>query len=84
MIEASVARWFKDIEAELHKIANSDGDPEACLHHFLLRLYQLKRERYEDDPELFSACMALAKDNMEAVEVHLQRIYQMRLLIVER
>lgn len=84
LIEAGVTRWFKDIDAELDAIANSDDEPEACLLHFLLRLYELKRERYEADPELFAACMTLAEDNMEAVEVHLQRIHEMRLRIVER
>ena len=70
-------RWFRDIDAELHDIANSDGDPEAHLHHFLLRLYQLKRERYDADPELFKSYLELAKDNMDAVDVHLQRMHQM-------
>ena len=37
LIEAGAMRWFRDIDAELHDIANSDGDPEAHLHRFLLR-----------------------------------------------
>lgn len=84
LIEAGVTRWFKDIDVELYKIANSDGDPESCLHQFLLRIYELKRERYEADPELFSACLELAKDNMDALDVHLQRMTQMLSQIVER
>ncbi len=67
-------RWFRDIEESLARIAESDDRPKETLRRFLLTQLRLKRDRYDADPELFEAYVALGMRNYDAIHGHVERM----------
>lgn len=84
LIEARVALWFEDVEAELAAIAAAGGVPEEQLTRFLFRRYELKRAKFDADPVLFAAHLELSKLATEPIAVHLRRMQALLEEIVAR
>jgi AcrR family transcriptional regulator len=84
LLEAVGERWFAEIEAELARIAASDGDPAELLERLLVRQYEIKRARYAADPKLFAAYLELGLANMAIVERHLKRMHGELVIVMKR
>ncbi|WP_405961171.1 TetR family transcriptional regulator [Streptomyces sp. NBC_00024] len=69
--EAVTKRWLDRTTATLTAIAAEDRDPEARLRAWLAALFEAKRRKAGDDPELFATYQVLAEENGEAVGAHI-------------
>jgi AcrR family transcriptional regulator len=69
--EAVTKRWLDRATGVLAGIAEEDRDPEARLRDWLAALFEAKRRKAGDDPELFATYSVLAGENVAAVTEHL-------------
>ncbi|WP_328871245.1 TetR family transcriptional regulator [Streptomyces sp. NBC_00287] len=70
--EAVTKRWLdRTSEALAGIVAGTERDPEARLRAWLLALFDAKRHKAGDDPELFATYTVLTTENSEAVDEHL-------------
>ncbi|MFE9770736.1 TetR family transcriptional regulator [Streptomyces sp. NPDC005931] len=70
--EAVTKRWLDRTSEALAGIAaDEERDPEARLRAWLLTLFDAKRRKAGDDPELFATYMVLTGENGEAVGEHI-------------
>lgn len=77
-------RWFAEIDAALDRIVTQEPDPETALRAFIETQFRMKTARYDADPDLFRAYLALADRNPEAIQVHVQTIRCQFNRVVER
>jgi AcrR family transcriptional regulator len=68
--EAVTERWLLQAHAGLADIANSDAPAPERLRSWLKALFDAKRRKALNDPELFATFEVLAKENAEVVAVH--------------
>ncbi|MFJ3302191.1 TetR family transcriptional regulator [Streptomyces sp. NPDC086549] len=69
--EAVTKRWLDRTSEVLSVIVEAeDRDPETRLRDWVRALYDAKRRKAGDDPELFATYMVLADENVEAVAGH--------------
>ncbi|MFJ9004106.1 TetR family transcriptional regulator [Streptomyces canus] len=71
--EAVTKRWLDRTTGVLAGIAEADRDPEARLREWLAALFEAKRRKAGDDPELFATYTVLTGEN-EAVVEHLTEL----------
>ncbi len=83
LIRTLAERWFNDVEMRLAPIAQSTDSAENRLATFILTMLAIKRDRFDDDPILFRAYMALASEQMELVAMHGMRLRKMLSLILK-
>ncbi|MBC9726843.1 TetR family transcriptional regulator [Streptomyces sp. TRM68367] len=70
--EAVTMRWLDRTTQTLAGIVADEGHaPEARLHEWLAALFEAKRRKAGDDPELFATYTVLAGENGDAVRRHL-------------
>ncbi|MDN3020353.1 TetR family transcriptional regulator [Streptomyces sp. S.PB5] len=70
--EAVTKRWLDRTTEELAEIAAAaDRDPEARLRDWLTALFEAKRRKAGEDPELFATYSVLAAESGETVQWHL-------------
>ncbi|MGW1914895.1 TetR family transcriptional regulator [Streptomyces sp. NPDC002076] len=69
--EAVTKRWLDRTSAKLAGIAVADGTPEERLRAWLAALFEAKRHKAGDDPELFATYTVLADENGTAVGEHI-------------
>ncbi|MGW6014221.1 TetR family transcriptional regulator [Streptomyces sp. NPDC055210] len=69
--EAVTKRWLDRTSAVLDDIVAQDRDPEARLRDWLAALFNAKRRKAGDDPELFATYMVLTGESGEAVGEHI-------------
>ncbi|WP_020116247.1 TetR family transcriptional regulator [Streptomyces canus] len=69
--EAVTKRWLDRTTSVLAAIAAQDRDPEARLRDWLAALFEAKRRKAGDDPELFATYTVLTGENVGAVIEHL-------------
>ncbi|MFE3162157.1 TetR family transcriptional regulator [Streptomyces sp. NPDC059224] len=69
--EAVTKRWLDRTSERLSGIAAADRDPEARLRDWLWALFDAKRRKAGDDPELFATYMVLVDENGPAVTEHI-------------
>lgn len=67
LLEASVERWFRPFNLIMEEVVESDLPPREKLYQFFARRFAEKRNRYEDDPEYFMACMALGDEYRDVI-----------------
>ncbi|WP_328782873.1 TetR family transcriptional regulator [Streptomyces canus] len=72
--EAVTKRWLDRTTGMLAVIAEADGDPEARLREWLAALFEAKRRKAGDDPELFATYTVLTGENVDAVVEHLTEL----------
>lgn len=65
LLEASVERWFRELNEMMEDVVNSDLPPREKLYQFFARRLAIKRARYEEDPGYFIACMALGEEHRD-------------------
>ncbi|MFJ4684787.1 TetR family transcriptional regulator [Streptomyces sp. NPDC088789] len=69
--EAVTKRWLDRTSETLSVIAGREGDPEERLRIWLRTLFDAKRSKAGDDPELFATYMVLVDESVQAVEDHI-------------
>ncbi|MDN0201066.1 TetR family transcriptional regulator [Streptomyces sp. S.PNR 29] len=68
--EAVTKRWLDRTSEALSGIVAENRDPEARLRDWLTTLFDAKRRKAGDDPELFATYMVLTDENVTAVGEH--------------
>ncbi|MFF8968514.1 TetR family transcriptional regulator [Streptomyces sp. NPDC014995] len=82
--EAVTKRWLDRTSEALAGIVSDEGrDPETRLRAWLATLFDAKRRKAGDDPELFATYMVLTGENVEAVGEHLADLTGQLTRIVE-
>ncbi|MEV1077525.1 TetR family transcriptional regulator [Streptomyces sp. NPDC050211] len=70
--EAVTKRWLDRTSASLSGIvAATDRDPESRVRDWLQALFDAKRHKAGDDPELFATYTVLTSENSHTVDEHL-------------
>ncbi|MEV7734825.1 TetR family transcriptional regulator [Streptomyces sp. NPDC088921] len=72
--EAVTKRWLDRTTGVLAGIVEADRDPETRLREWLAALFEAKRRKAGDDPELFATYTVLTGENVEAVVEHLTEL----------
>ncbi|MBQ0830682.1 TetR family transcriptional regulator [Streptomyces sp. RG38] len=72
--EAVTRRWLDRACGELARIADAGGDPEERLRQWLRALFEAKRRKAGEDPELFATYTVLAGENGAVVGAHLAEL----------
>ncbi|MGW0600803.1 TetR family transcriptional regulator [Streptomyces sp. NPDC002776] len=73
--EAVTKRWLDRTSAVLAGIVAEGGrDPETRLRDWLLALFDAKRHKAGDDPELFATYTVLTAENSDAVDEHIEEL----------
>ncbi|MFJ7999140.1 TetR/AcrR family transcriptional regulator [Streptomyces sp. NPDC096310] len=73
--EAVTARWLSGTERVLQEIVDGAGAPgPEKLRGWLLALFDTKRHKAGDDPELFATYSVLAEEQSDAVDAHLTEL----------
>ncbi|KQV99045.1 TetR family transcriptional regulator [Streptomyces sp. Root369] len=72
--EAVTKRWLDRTTGVLAGIVEADRDPEARLREWLAALFEAKRRKAGDDPELFATYTVLTGENVDAVVEHLTEL----------
>ncbi|MFD9002182.1 TetR/AcrR family transcriptional regulator [Streptomyces sp. NPDC059582] len=81
--EAVTKRWLDRTAETLSAIVSEDRDPEYRLRAWLRALFEAKRRKAGDDPELFATYMVLTDENGEAVGEHVTDLTGQLTRIVE-
>lgn len=55
LLDAVSERWLRSMDDELEKIVNQDRDPLAKIQDWFIKLHRMKREKVQNDPELFKS-----------------------------
>ncbi|MFI9149558.1 TetR/AcrR family transcriptional regulator [Streptomyces sp. NPDC053367] len=69
--EAVTKRWLDRTAETLSVIVAEERDPRARLRDWLAALFEAKRRKAGDDPELFATYMVLTGENTAAVGEHI-------------
>ncbi|WP_406341917.1 TetR family transcriptional regulator [Streptomyces sp. NBC_01578] len=82
--EAVTARWLTRTEVALTEIINTSVEPApAKLQHWLTALFEAKRHKAGDDPELFATYIVLIGEST-VVEAHIRELVgQLREIVEE-
>jgi AcrR family transcriptional regulator len=72
--EAVTKRWLDRATGMLAAIAEADRDPQTRLRDWLAALFEAKRRKAGDDPELFATYTVLTGENVEAVIEHITEL----------
>ena len=72
--EAVTKRWLDRTSERLSRFTAEDRDPEARLRDWLAGLFDAKRRKAGDDPEMFATYMVLAQEAGDVVDEHLDEL----------
>ncbi|MGV9886404.1 TetR family transcriptional regulator [Streptomyces sp. NPDC003395] len=81
--EAVTKRWLDRTSERLAGIAAADGSPEERLRAWLAALFEAKRHKAGDDPELFATYTVLTDENGTAVGEHIADLAAQLTRIIE-
>ncbi|RDG38017.1 TetR/AcrR family transcriptional regulator [Streptomyces corynorhini] len=83
--EAVTKRWLSPTEAALARVISDSGrEPGAAkLRAWLLTLFDAKRLKAGDDPELFATFCALSQESSDVVDAHLTELTRQLTRIIE-
>jgi AcrR family transcriptional regulator len=82
--EAVTSRWLERTVKELAKITNGTEHPAPVrLRFWLTTLFEAKRHKAGDDPELFATYTVLIGENSGVVEEHIRELVEQLREIIE-
>jgi AcrR family transcriptional regulator len=81
--EAVTKRWLDRTSQRLAGIVAMDGTPEERLRAWLAALFDAKRHKAGDDPELFATYTVLTDENVAAVAEHIDELTGQLTRIIE-
>ena len=82
LVRALAARWFEGVERELEAVAGWAGPPAEKLRRYVLTSLRIKRAKFDENPDLFRAYLALAAEHDDLVRSHAGRLYDILRRIV--
>jgi AcrR family transcriptional regulator len=68
--EAVAKRWLERTNGPLQEIAESAGPAPARLERWLRAMFEIKRKRVCDDPEMFATYLTLAREACHVVKAY--------------
>ena len=68
LAEAMAGDWFADLHLIMEELVDADMPVEEKLYQFFARRLVLKRQRFEEDPELFESYMQLGDEHFEVIK----------------
>ncbi|MFZ3557441.1 MULTISPECIES: TetR family transcriptional regulator [unclassified Streptomyces] len=71
---AVTKRWLDRTTARLAEVAAGDEPPAAKLRHWLATLFEAKRHKAGDDPELFATYTVLTDEQGGVVDAHIAEL----------
>ena len=72
--QAVAKRWLDRANAPLQQIAESSGPAPARLEKWVRTMFEIKRQKVTEDPEMFQTYLTLAREACEAVKAHRERL----------
>ncbi|GAA3772450.1 TetR family transcriptional regulator [Streptomyces chiangmaiensis] len=72
--EAVTKRWLDRTSEALFAIVGRDRAPETLLREWLCALFDAKRRKAGDDPELFATFSVLTGENSRVVDQHIEEL----------
>ena len=81
--DAVAERWLHRISKPLAAIAAEDGPAVDRLHRWLERLFTLKRQKVQGDPEMFATYHAIAEAARGVVQSHVDELVGQLAQIIE-
>jgi AcrR family transcriptional regulator len=70
LVRALAARWFEGVETALQRSVADVNGAEQKLRRYVLTMLRVKREKFDANPELFRAYLALASEHGDVVHEH--------------
>lgn len=77
LVRALAKRWFAEVEEFCADVARRDMPAEAKLRELVVGTLRLKRAKFDENPVLFRAYLALAEDYPDLVADHAGRLSEM-------
>jgi len=74
LLSSLADRWFQEIEAELERVMCGEQPPIELLERFIKTQFKMKRDRFDENPELFVKYLSLAMLNPDAVATHVKKL----------
>ncbi len=68
--QAVAKRWLDRVNAPLQQICDEQGPAPARLERWLRTMFEIKRHKLSEDPEMFATYLALAQEACQAVKAH--------------
>ncbi|ONI88434.1 TetR family transcriptional regulator [Saccharothrix sp. ALI-22-I] len=81
--EAVTQRWLDRAHAGLAELAAGDTPPPQRLRDWLAALFESKRKKALDDPELFATFLVLVKESSSVVAAHIAEMVEELTGIIE-
>jgi AcrR family transcriptional regulator len=72
--QAVAKRWLDRANAPLEKIAETSGPAPARMQNWLRTMFEIKRKKVADDPEMFQTYLTLAREACAVVKAHKERL----------
>ncbi len=70
LVGGLAARWFEAVETKGAEIIAGSGSAPERLRRLVLATLEIKRDRFDENPQLYLAYMDLARDHMPLVISH--------------
>ncbi len=84
LLNSLANRWFDEVECALARVMQSDAPPLDVLELFIKTQFRIKRDRYDDNPELFVKYLSLATNSPAAVQEHVNTLQSWLRELVKR
>jgi len=72
--QAVAKRWLDRANAPLQHIAEASGPAPARLEKWVRTMFEIKRQKVTEDPEMFQTYLTLAREACQAVKAHRERL----------
>ncbi len=72
--EAVARRWLERWHEGLADVAHTDAPAEQRLRDWLSTLFEIKRQKVREDPELFDTFATLMRENLAVVDDHVTEL----------
>ncbi|HEY2205409.1 MAG TPA: TetR family transcriptional regulator [Pseudonocardia sp.] len=82
--EAVTRRWLDRAHARLAGIAEADGPAADRIREWLVALFEAKRRKALDDPELFATYSVLGRESSTVVDEHVHGLVDQLRTIIEQ
>ncbi|MGB7334467.1 MAG: TetR/AcrR family transcriptional regulator [Salaquimonas sp.] len=74
LIAALAENWFSKVEAKGAEIVSSNSTPAEKLRAYVLGILEIKRDKFDENPQLFLAYLDMAKDHEPIVKKHVNHL----------
>jgi len=83
LFDAVSEKWLFDVDQELSKFVEQDGDPLKRIQGWFLHLHRAKCQKVRLDPELYKAFNLSAQIDKQFVKLHLENMHRQLTTLVK-